>query len=149
MTTPAARVAPVQLLTTALLDALVADGMRVGDHDTPKDHTFPYSILYQIDDAPLPTGPELTGPEEDLAIGFQLSSVGSGRKQAQWQADRVRRFITGRDPQGRHIFELPAVNGWKVTGRLGSTPSGVAVEGSAPNTVFTVPDRFILHVTPA
>lgn len=149
MTTPAARVVPVQLFTNAMLDALLGEGLRVGDHELPKDHTYPYSILYQIDDAPPPSGPELTGPEEDVGIGFQLMSVGSGRKQAQWQADRVRRFITGRAPDGSFLHDLPVVAGWRVAGRLGAAPSGVAPEGSAPNTLFNVPDRYTLLVTPA
>lgn len=145
MTMP--RLAPVQLFTNALLDMLAAE-MRVGDHEVPKDRTFPYSILYQLDDAPPPDGPVLTGPEEDLAIGFQITSVGSGRKQAQWQADRVRRVMVGRNSEGGLLFPLPIVAGWTVAGRLGAAPGGVAVEGSAPTLLFQVPDRYTLHVTP-
>ena len=148
MTMPA-RVAPVQMITNALLDMLQAEGFRVGDHEPPKDRTFPYHILYQIEDAPAPEGPPLTGPEEDMAIGFQVTTVGSGRKQAQWGADRVRAAITGRAADGSFLVELPVVAGWSVSSRLGSTPSGVAPEGSAPNVLFNAPNRYTLHVTPA
>lgn len=147
MTTP--RVAPTQLLTNSLLDALRNAGFRVGDSELPADRTFPYHILYSVGDAPPPDGPPLTGPEEDLALGFQITTVGSGRKQAQWGADKIRGFMTGRSSTGAFVHDLPSVAGWKVTGRLGSTPGGVAPEGSAPNTLYNVPDRYTLHVTPS
>lgn len=147
MTTP--RVAPVQLVTNALLEGLTAAGFRVGDSILPTDRTFPYHILYQIDDAPPPDGPPLTGPEEDLWIGFQITTVGSGRKQAQWGADKIRGFMTGRDASGALVHALPVIAGWKVSSRLGSTPGGVDPEGTAPNLLFNAPNRYILHVTPA
>lgn len=149
MTTPT-RVVPIQLFTNAVQDFLVANGFRVGDHEIPADRTLPYVILYQISDAPLPTGPELTGPEEDASIGFQITSVGSGRKQAQWQADKIRRLLVGRATDGSLMSTLPAVSAWKVTGRVGLAPSGVVVEGTNPeNVLYSVPDRFIVNVTPA
>lgn len=143
------RVVPVQLVTNSFLTMLTSGGLRVGDHELPTDRTFPYSILYQIDDAPPPSGPPLTGPEEDMAIGYQLMSVGTGRKQAQWQADKLRDRILGHSLGGAFDIPFPAIAGWTVSSRLGTTPSGVAPEGSAPNVLFNVPDRYILIVTPA
>lgn len=139
----------MQLITNALIQALTDAGLRVGDHDLPTDRTFPYSIVYVVPDAPAPDGPPLTGPEEDVAVGVQITSVGSGRKQAQWQADKVRDLLTGRASSGALAFGLPAIAGWRWSDRLGAAPSGVAPEGTAPNRTYSVPDRFTLHVTPA
>lgn len=140
---------PVQLCTNAIIDALRAQGLRIGDHELPTDRTLPYSILYLVDDAPVPTGPPLTDPQADTWIGVQVTSVGSGRKQAQWQADKVRGFFLDRADSGAFTHGLPAIPGYRWVDRLGTTPSGVAPEGTAPNTLYNVPDRYTLHVTPA
>lgn len=141
--------AQVEKVTSALVTGLRTTGMRIGDHEPPADMALPYSIVYIVDDAPPPSGPPLTDPEGDLWIGVQVTSVGSGRKQAQWQADKIRTYLIGRNASGAHTSALPAIAGFVVASRMGATPSGVVPEGSAPNTLYNVPDRYVLHVTPA
>ncbi len=139
---------PVQLHVNAVLEFYAA--LRVGDHERPKDRTLPYGILHAVDDAPPPDQPPLTITPTDLWIGIQITSVGSSRKQAQWHADNVRdRLLSSDSVTGAFLHNLPAIAGWRWNARIGSTPSGVAPEGSALNVLYNAPNRYTLHVTPA
>lgn len=141
---------PIQLMSNAVLQFFRDAGLRVGDHELPTDRTTPYSILYVVEDAPVPDQPELVATPTDLWLGVQLTSIGSRRDQAQLQADRVRRRLLDTDSvTGAFVHDLPAIAGWVWNARIGAAPSGVVPEGTAPNKLYNVPDRYTLHVTPA
>lgn len=141
---------PQQLVLTSLIADLRArfGAGAVGDHEAPANPSFPYLVVYSVDGG----GSFAPGwrAERHISLPVQVSCVGRRRDQAQLMGDKVRDFMLERNPDGSFVQVLSSPTGWVVSGRLpGDAASGVLVEGSSPNKIYTVPLRFTLQVTPA
>lgn len=140
-------------VTTALVGMVAAGtGKPCGDHRIPDDATLAqgYTIVYSVEGGEYDGAP-LWAPESDAILVYQVSSVGSDRRQTEWIADRVRRTLVSRLAAGGFQVAFPDPAGMKVTSRWpeGGTP-GVIVTGNTPaDRVFTVPERFHLAVETA
>jgi hypothetical protein len=71
--------------TDAVIAALATAGLTVGDAEAP-DGDPPYVVVYRIFDRRMGT---LEGPDDDATITYQVTCVGTSRKQAEWLADEV------------------------------------------------------------
>lgn len=71
----------------AVIAALEADGLTVGDHIAPGDSDPPYHVLYMLPGGEL-DGP-MTAPEADADFRFQITTVGRLPDEARWHADRA------------------------------------------------------------
>lgn len=153
MTTPT--LVPTQLLTTAMIAMLARSineggiGRKVYDHRFKgKEPPFPYAVVKHVGGVAL-DGPAFTAPDADVAVHFQVDSVGTRRDQAQLLGDAVREVILGRLATGSFKSAL-AISGWVVCDRLPlSALGGVEVNGTPPNEIYVVPQQYALHVTPA
>lgn len=124
-------------------------GRPVGDSEAPtKQDGFPYVVVREIDGSSM-SGPFLVAPDADLALVFQVDSVGRTIDQARWMADTVRRTILARTATGSFQVQLVNPTGYSVVDRQpsGGPPTPVS-EGPAPNRVYSFPERFTIHVTP-
>lgn len=139
-----------QFITNNLLTMLAAGtGKQVGDHKAPAVPVYPYSVLYVLPGGEY-WGAPLIAPDADVDMYYQVDSIGARRDQVEWLADRVRRTMLARTSGG--VFQVSFTNptGWKVADRVPEGgPGGVQVEGSPPNEVFSIPERFALRVVPA
>lgn len=128
-------------------------GQPIGDHTAPSqaemtdEEFFPYAIVYSIEGGEL-TGPPLSAPEADGEFVYQVTSVGTTRKQAEWMADRARRTVLART-SGQYQVEMVSPAGTKIRGRIPDGGAGpVDVEGEEPNEIYSVPERFRILTTP-
>jgi uncharacterized protein DUF3168 len=71
--------------TDAVIAALDAAGLEVGDAVAPNANP-PYVVVYRVFDRRDGT---LTRPDDDATITYQVTCVGTSRKQAEWLADEV------------------------------------------------------------
>lgn len=146
------KVAPVQLVTTALLAMLKAElepGWKVYDTNVPPSAASSYYMLSQIGGGSF-SGPPLTAPEIDEEIVYQLDAVAARRDQAQLMADRGKELMVGRDATGALRFALTMPGGWVESGRIrNDVPGGVDQEGAPPSVVYTAPNRYTVQVTPS
>lgn len=109
----------------------------------------PWMVVHVIEGGGYDGAP-LTDPTSDAAFVYQVDAVGRSEDQAEWMADVVRRTVLARTTSGAFQVPFPAVEAVKVIDRRPDTnPGGLTSEGTAPNEVFTVSDRFSIHVTPA
>ncbi len=88
-------------------------------------------------------GPNLTAPEQDAGIGYNILSVGEDRRQAAWVADEVRRIMCDRDAQGALVSDL-AVEEHTVMDREQVGPIGAAQEISG---VYQAHDQYRVKVS--
>lgn len=79
--------------TQAVIGVLEAAGLTVGDHDAPDPAVPPYSVVYLLDD--LLVDGTAAAPDDDAQLHTQITSVGAGARQAEWEADRVRTALHG------------------------------------------------------
>lgn len=120
---------PVGRATAPLVDGVPAD-LEDG----------PYAIVYQLAGGEH-WGPFLYGPDEAIALPYQVTSVGKRSDQADWMADKVRQAMLART-NGTLTAPLTAP-GVTVLDREFSSYGGQDREGD----VVSVPDTFLLHVT--
>lgn len=140
--------------TTGVVELLErGTAKQVGDHKAPvrpvdDDDFYPYCIVYSIPGGRL--SGSLANQHEDGELVFQVTSVGLTRRQAEWMADRVRQVWCARAVSG--VFQVPFISppGWHVSGRIvqDGLNGGVDTEGEPPTEVWSVPERFLLQVTP-
>lgn len=110
--------------------------------------SYPYVVAYDIGSV-APTGPSLTAPEADGGLLIQFTSVGRTRAQAQWCSDLVRRVMTQRAPDGDFAVPMGDTDQWVVIDRASyGGAAGVTVEGTPPNEIYSVPDVYVVYVTP-
>jgi len=136
----------------ALLEGMEG-GFAVGDHAAPPGadpREDPYLVVWEIPGGSV-EGPALTAPEADHSIVYQVDAVGFTRKQAQRLAARAGRAVAGRDAvTGAYLVAASSPAGLSVHDRISEGAfGGVTVEGTAPDEVYTVPNRYVLTVTPA
>lgn len=141
------------LVTKWVLDLLAAaDGdFLVGDHGAPKvaDVTYPYWTVYGIPGGGY-SGPVLGAAQADASFVYQVDSVGLNRDQAERAASRARHLVVGRAAGGAYATAAEDPEGMVVSDRISDGAPGAPVpEGTFPNEVWTVSERFVISVTPA
>lgn len=143
------------LVTTALIQLLEAapGSFAVGDHISPpgaNPRVAPYGVVKTIAGGSF-DGPPLWDPEADVTLVYQVDAVGFTRPQAQALAARFRTQITGRKSTGgAYLVAITQPAGMRIHDRISEgTSGGVIVEGTAPDEIYSVPDRYLLTVTPA
>lgn len=121
----------------------------VGDHEIPElQSRKPWAIVYAIDGGGY-SGPPLTSPEADAQFVYQVTSSGLSREQVDWMADTVRRTVLARTPSGAFQVAFPFIEVYTVKNRHPDSPPGqLEIEGPPEHRVYSIPERFVLSVTP-
>lgn len=126
----------VRTHTDALIAALQAMGLEVGDAVAPDD-TPPYVVVYAI-----PGGTAsgtLARPDDDAELVYQVTCVGLTRQQAEWLADKA---LT--------LLETPlSVSGRSIARVALDLHAGVSRDDSRTPPYFVAMPRFRLYSTPA
>lgn len=74
-------------------------GKNIGDAEAPSDLTLPYAVLYPlVDDDDPEMHSTLSDAHEMTVFEWQVTSIGSTRKQAQWMQQKVRAALVGWEP---------------------------------------------------
>ena len=122
--------------TDAVIAALVAEGVTVGDCTAP-DAAPPYVIVYPI--AGGSTTGTLAAPDEDAVFVYQVTCVGVSRRQAEWLEDRALHLLTT-------TFWVP---GRKIVRVSLDMHGGVQCDNQVTPPVFWSVPRFRIISTPA
>jgi hypothetical protein len=139
-----------QRVTTNLLAMLASGtGKQVGDSRSPLNPVVPYLVVFPIAGGSY-WGAPLVHPDENAEFVYQIDSVGAKRDQVEWLADRARRTMLARTPNGVFQVSFTDPAGWHVADRMPYGGAGsVQVEGRPPNEVYSIAERFVLSVVPA
>ncbi len=136
---------PLDLITTAVLELLrtggrpVFDGAYTGD---PHNPPYPYTILYQVAGGSADPFPSLDDRHNEATVVYQVTAVSDLRNQAQWAARAARDLMVGTEP-------LLMPDGWVcIHRRPDPAMPGVERTGLEPNTIYTVPARYLITVAP-
>jgi hypothetical protein len=123
-------------------------GKDIGDHESPENAKAPYAVVIFIDGTTY--SGSLSLPDEMASMIVQVNSIGLTVKQARWMSDAVRRtMLARRSPSGAFQVSGPVVAGYKVIDRSPSGGPSVPIpEGPSDRRVYTIPERFIITVTP-
>ena len=89
----------LRLHTDAVIAALEADGLTVGDA-TGEGLTTPYVVVYRISGT---RDGEADAPEDRAELVFQITCVGTGRKQAEWVQDKAEAALRSITVAGRSV----------------------------------------------
>lgn len=142
----------VQPFVDWLIEILsVSTGKQFGDTLSPvarpEKGDFPYGIVDSIPGGNI-TG-TMSAPDADADLIFQVTSCGLSAKQARWLSDRVRVTLLARNPNGTYQVAPQSPKGWDIAERrpYGGSPVPVPEDTYTP-TVYNVPERFVLRVTP-
>lgn len=91
----------VQLHTDALIAALQAAGLTVGDGDA-EGLALPYAVVYSLPGGSM--SGNLDDPYEDADLVYQVTCVAAKRREAEWLADKViATLVSGFSVTGRSI----------------------------------------------
>lgn len=148
---------PVTETVLAHLRAELGGDLRVGDHERPPGldalpelERTPYHVLRRVDGGGW-SGPPLVGGG-DVELVYQVSSVGDSRKGAEVAAARARRALIGLLPAGapgRPLRDVRDHEAQVVARIIRCEPDGSPMAPDDEGTLFTVPDRYRMVVTPA
>jgi hypothetical protein len=117
-----------ELVDTTVRDRLAAvTGKNIGLVSPPADLGLPYAVLY-----PLVSGEgdgQTWGDKEEWRdLNYQVTSVGSDVRQANWMNDRVSAFFVSKLPGGDYTNDITPAGmtvAWRVTRLLGmAEPTG-------------------------
>jgi len=124
--------------TDAVIAALEAAGLTVGDAVAPDDTDPPYVVVYAI------AGGGSTGtlarPDDDAFLVYQATCVGTSREQAEWLADKALELL-GPD--------AVAVPGRRVCRVSLDMHGGIQRDDNVTPPVFWSAPRFRMTTTPA
>jgi|GEM_PF-3066185 len=137
------------LVTEWLMDLLKADPAEygVGDHKAPADAAHPYWVVWSIPGGSQ-SGPPLGAIQADASYVYQVDSVGLTRDQAEKLATRARRRVADRLETGAYATAAEHPAGMVVSDRIAEGSAGAPIpEGSYPNEVYTVSERFVISVS--
>jgi hypothetical protein len=128
--------------TDAVIALLEGQDLLVGDHEAPDgageqgDGSFVhYVVVYRI-----PGGKRsgtLADPHGDADFIYQVTCVGSSRRQAEWLADKAEALLAGVTVEGRRIHVVPHGN------------PGIPREDDVTPSIFTMAPRYRLMSSPA
>jgi hypothetical protein len=121
----------------------------VGDHKAPAgaDPLRGYLVVYSIPGGGV-GGPPLGAAAQDAVFVYQVDAVGRTREQAERLSARARLMAAGRDEQGAYHAAADDPVGLAVHDRvLDGSPGSAIAEGSFPNEVYTVSERFAIAVS--
>lgn len=143
-------------ITTGLVTMVgtALDNRPVGDPDfeegTVLDLDTGYFVIHSIPGGDMEAGPPLYAPYSEADLVYQIDSVGGNRGHVEWLADRVRLSMLSRNPDGTYQVAFPHPPGWKVIRRMAESDiaPGVEAEGTPEHRVFSVLERYRLHVVP-
>lgn len=141
-------VVDVDPITDWLIGLLEAGtSKQIGDHQSPDSPVFPYGVLHILDGTQF-AGPPFSTPDADADIPIQVDSVGKTPKQARWMADRVRRTLLARFPNGAFQVTADDPEGYHVADRQpAGGPSVPIPEGNTSDRLWSQPERFTIRVT--
>lgn len=109
-------IAPSDPVTTAVLAALDAASLIVGDAEVPDPIVYPYSVVYGGGEAGL-DGP-LGDPKADGKAVVQVTSVGRSREGAGAQREAVKAVVLDRhqlDVAERRVVQVELVTSRPIT----------------------------------
>jgi hypothetical protein len=123
----------LRLHTNAVIAALEADGLTVGDA-TGEGLSAPYVVVYRISGT---RDGEADAPDDRAELVFQLTCVGTGRQQAEWVQDKAEAALRSIAVAGRSV-------------RLYVDSDGpVSRDDDAPIPLFYSTPRYRLWTTPS
>lgn len=128
-------------VTEALAALLATVTGRTGDVGrAPDPPALPYWILYPIPGGG-PVGPPAI-PDADVALPYQITSVGGRADQAQWLADQARSALLHTEDDGRYTHPLDP-DGLTVMAVTADGSGGLDPDQQLPS----VADRYLIWVT--
>lgn len=152
----------VQLALSALVDLAKAGFVALGVSfpvyrtDVPAGVTpgYPFLVGSLVDGGGF-SGPPLRDPAGDVWLVIQWDAVGNRDDQALLAADRMRRVMVERNPDGSFMFpltpHLPANT--RECDRIpdGGPGAPIPTPPASPGStrLYTVPQRYAVHLTPA
>lgn len=150
MTNPALS-APLDLVTTAVLEMLRASGRTVYDGAYTGDPTspaYPYGLLYRLTGGSSDATPDLDADPQTVTVAYQATAVSNYRNQCEQTGRVFRDRVIGRSGGGwAYPLTLPA--GWVcVDRRADLSMPGIDRTGNEPSPVFSLPFRFTLTISP-
>lgn len=151
MTVPVAS-APIDLVTTAVLELLKTSGRKVcdGAYDgDPVRPPYPYHLLYTVGGGSSDPTPDLDADPQTITVAYQVSTVSNLRNQCERAAREAHDLILARRPDRTGWAHDLTVPGWEVVDRRPdpATP-GTDRTGEVPNAIFTRPARYLLTLSP-
>jgi hypothetical protein len=124
--------------TDAVIAALQAAGLTVGDGIAPTGAEAKYVVVYPIEGGNR-TG-TLAGPFDDAELVYQLTCVGDHRWQAEWVRDKAEAaLLSGLTVAGRHIPLVSPDEG----------DSGIRRDDSVTPALYYATPRYRIRTTPA
>jgi hypothetical protein len=130
-----------------LVDSRLPNGSKCGDHKSPAIAVHPYPVLYSIPGGTV-SGPPLADAQADADLVYQLDSVGRTRDQAEELAGRMLNWVVGRARDGKFLVVTANPDGHIIHDRIAEGSIGAPLaEGTQPNEVYTVSQRFVISVT--
>lgn len=143
--------APLDAMTTALLDLLrtsgrdVYDGAYGGDPLAP---AYPYHVLYRIAGGSADPIPTLDLDLRVMTVAYQVTTVAQVRNQCENAALALRELLLARTATG-WANDLPLADGWQVVHRAPDPAMpGVDRTGDYPAVLYNQPARYLLTIAP-
>jgi hypothetical protein len=122
--------------TDGVIARLQALGLAVGDGEAPSATVPPYVVVYPI------AGGRSTGtlgaPDDDAELVYQVTCIGTSRKQAQWLEDKVSGLLAGFAVTGRSVARVEV-----------ESYGGMVREDQKSPPLYLATPRFRLYSTPA
>lgn len=123
--------------TDAVIAALKATDLVVGDAIAPEDAVPPYAVVYLIAGGGL--GGTLGDPNADATLTYQVTCVGRSRQQAEWVGDKALELLS------RQVL----VPNRRVLNVRLHIPPGVQRDDQVSPPVFWSTPQFRITTTPA
>ena len=144
------QLAPLELFTSGfvtMLRSTVGGGVRIFDENAYGNISYPFVVVHDLG-GPSPTGPPLLGDGADVAVTYQVDSVGRKRSEAQELDRRCRTRVVQSNDAGGFLYPI-TVAGWRCAERRTDSLLGVNPEGKTPQDVFVARTRYVVRWTPA
>jgi hypothetical protein len=145
-----------QVLDRAPVDVVVKAALAAGTSRqvelmrAPDAPLLPYAVLYPLHIA-WRRG-SMAYPDQLIGLVYQVTSVGMREDQAQQMADRVRNVMLGRTAAGAYAYNISNPTGVVIFDREAYGGDGGMdreTGGTDGNPVVSVPERFVIAVSPA